>query len=59
MENELEQFTYREILSQSQSWEASLTTLPVLPPAVLQRMKRLNVERDQPGDILFTGCGST
>ena len=59
MGNELEQFTYREILSQSQSWEATLKTLPALPPAVIQRMKRLNAERNQPGEILFTGCGST
>ncbi len=59
MGNELEQFTYREILSQSQSWEATLKTLASLPPAVVQRLKQLYTERDQPGEILFTGCGST
>ena len=59
MGNVLEQFTYREILSQNQSWEATLKALTDLPPTVVQKLKLLNTERDQPGEILFTGCGST
>jgi glucosamine--fructose-6-phosphate aminotransferase (isomerizing) len=59
MGNELEQFTYREILSQNLSWEATLKTISALPPAMVQKLKRLHAERGQPHEILFSGCGST
>jgi glucosamine--fructose-6-phosphate aminotransferase (isomerizing) len=55
----LESFTYREILSQGQAWEATLNTLPAITAETEVRIRKLVESGRRAGEIILTGCGST
>ena len=56
MDNQVEGFTYREIMSQGQSWDSTLQGLASLEAGVVASL-RTSVA--WPAETLFIGCGST
>ena len=59
MNNQMECFTYQEIMSQGKSWEATLNSIDSLDSGVVEWLRALNTPQGQPLETLFIGCGST
>jgi len=56
MDNQVDGFTYREIMSQGQSWDSTLQGLASLDAGVVTALR---LSAAWPAETLFIGCGST